>query len=1177
MARTPTADPRVDQVLLAVRDPVRRFVRRLVGPDRVEDLTSAVVLALLEKCRDGMAPDRPVAYALRIAWHRIVDDSRRPAALSLGDQDGFLDVAGPDPSRLRDLREWIEAGLARSSPADRALLHLVYDEGLDHAAVARVLDCKVGTIGRRVHEARRRLGATLDRIGGSERVPLALAFLPALGRTTGRAVDVLTSASVDGGISLAAAGTAGVVTMKKLLVLFGVVLLGLTAWWGLMASPTPSPLVGRTADAADDAADDAAMPPSPATTPAAPDGPVVRPVSVTAATLDERGAILGRVVDLRGAPISGARLSVFASGRRPPVAIGAAEREPSPPLATAVTDASGRFVITAPSAARAFDVLATADGFAVGIKDLVRADGIETTIVLQAAFRIRGVVSDLGGHPIADATVTYRTMVGWTPVTSRTTTAADGTYSVDGVPATALEPTGDAHVAFDAPGFAPQARPLRPQPAHSSGVVTLDVVLARGGVVEGVVFDRTSGRPIGGADVVFWMADGPQGTRYIRGVGVRNAFGSRIAQRTRADADGRYRFDRIPVEVAGIKLPALSSRFVNGRRVIGGVAAIAPGHAPRSCPVVMPDGEREVQQVSIALGACLRITGRVVDPDGRPVAGVRVFAAPDDEADGDEGRIVPGEGGPLGGAAVTDAEGRYEHATVAVPRASSTSIRLTACGCDTSLPGHPKLLVPATGRDIEAPDLVFTMGRDRVSGAVVDEAGTPIAGARIEAQSWPSTVLTDAAGGFTIVVDRGHRASASISGTTSGEAVAADTVRASASGFVTTDVPMGAAGAPLRIVLSRGLVVSGSVVTAAGEPVAGAVVMARGSPKAEAETGRRMGLRYLASDARGQFRIEDLAPGPIELCAQADGVGPAWKTFEISPSSAPIVLTIGATATPTATVRVTVTDGTTGDPVLAGLEAELVSGSGGGRVGQVTGPGIVEFRGTPVGTWTVHVWAPHAMRVARDGIVVDGSRPIIDVAVRLGVGGSLAGHVLDADGAVPGGTVSVVVRRAAVEGRSTEVAVAADGAFSVRGLEPGDWWVMARAVSRTEFRVSAPSRITVDAVGARSVELRILATTPMALAFEYRSNADGTLLSATDPILRARFPGVRMRVEDAAGVVWHDQPLIRFAGMECPTKLTLPAIPGSWRVVVTHGSATWADAQVEVPAHEPSLIRVRIP
>ena len=78
-----------------------------------------------------------------------LDESTQPVTFD----DGRLD--------LRELRDRIETGLQRVSPAHRLVLTLFWIDQLDHESIAEILGCPVGTVWSRLYYARAALARQL--------------------------------------------------------------------------------------------------------------------------------------------------------------------------------------------------------------------------------------------------------------------------------------------------------------------------------------------------------------------------------------------------------------------------------------------------------------------------------------------------------------------------------------------------------------------------------------------------------------------------------------------------------------------------------------------------------------------------------------------------------------------------------------------------------------------------------------------------------------------------------------------------------------------------------------------------------------------------------------------------------------------------------------------------------
>jgi RNA polymerase sigma-70 factor (ECF subfamily) len=173
--------PAEDTLAAQLQARVQPFIRRLVrDPHEAEEVLSQTLLAFMDHTRARGLPRRPEAWALQVAWNKVIDLRRRRRA-SVDATPNLSDLPAPDLRPQAELRDWLESGMAHLSETDRALLHLRYTEGLDDRTIARILACPRGTVARRLHNARRRLGDVLSRIGGGLEVAGALTLLGLLG------------------------------------------------------------------------------------------------------------------------------------------------------------------------------------------------------------------------------------------------------------------------------------------------------------------------------------------------------------------------------------------------------------------------------------------------------------------------------------------------------------------------------------------------------------------------------------------------------------------------------------------------------------------------------------------------------------------------------------------------------------------------------------------------------------------------------------------------------------------------------------------------------------------------------------------------------------------------------------------------------------------------------------
>jgi len=158
---------------------VARYARRRVALAEVDEVVAETFVVAWRRL--GEVPDPPLPWLLGVA--RGVSANVQRAARR---RDALHDrlAAGPggpdrsdrgDPgTSAGDRTAGVRAALARLREDDRELLLLLAWDGLSHDDAARSLGCSRGTLTVRLHRARRRLRAELDRSpqpAGTARAP----------------------------------------------------------------------------------------------------------------------------------------------------------------------------------------------------------------------------------------------------------------------------------------------------------------------------------------------------------------------------------------------------------------------------------------------------------------------------------------------------------------------------------------------------------------------------------------------------------------------------------------------------------------------------------------------------------------------------------------------------------------------------------------------------------------------------------------------------------------------------------------------------------------------------------------------------------------------------------------------------------------------------------------------
>ena len=303
----------------------------------------------------------------------------------------------------------------------------------------------------------------------------------------------------------------------------------------------------------------------------------------------------GRVVDAAGRPVAAAGIFVIAHGR--------------PETQVTVSDAGGRFSHEVLS--EGVLVSARKAGFAPSRREFWQA-GLEL-VLPEASAPVRGRVVHAGkGVPDAKVAIAYYLMASPTysdywrmPGRHLLTTAADGTFVADDLAA------GTLSILVAAKGYAHRTVVLSTRCGEPSEV---EIEVSVGWSVAGIVRD-TAGQPLAKVSV---QCEGLQnGTR-------RGAMSAH---------DGTFLLEHAAA-------PPQFVRFVKR------------GYAETRVPLAWSERGEIAQRIEATMSASPRISGRLQDDAGQPLAGWEIFAAH---------RI--GTAGVTGDQQVTDAGGRFSLAT----------------------------------------------------------------------------------------------------------------------------------------------------------------------------------------------------------------------------------------------------------------------------------------------------------------------------------------------------------------------------------------------------------------------------------------------------------------------------------------------------------------------------------
>ncbi len=751
----------------------------------------------------------------------------------------------------------------------------------------------------------------------------------------------------------------------------------------------------------------------------------------------------------------------------------------------------------APEGARRIDV--RADGFVPQSRFLMRRGFGETT-VLRRGGRVRGTVVDPSGRPVAGAIV-----VG-DEVAARTD--AGGGFLLTGLAGgmRSLETQWKEELAA--------RREVR---VAEGGEASIALKLARAAAVTGSVTDEVTRRPVPGARITVREAAGfgfgSAGRRARADARGRFRAGGLTPGRYRVEAVGRgYLPSSLPGVVAAVpsgaplaialrKEAAVAGRVVDegGRAVAGAHVAVQRDFGPRRImrlgraafagPETRtgPDGTFSLRRLNPSTGATVEASkagyaaarktglalksgetlrgvslllrvglsarGRVVDAEGKGIAGAEVQATR-----AERGRRAFTFVGRGGGAserpdAITGADGAFELKGL---EAARYQIAATKEGLVQKAPGT----VDVSEKGENAVSRIVLEAGGGIAGAVRNRGGEPIAGARVFVSGEggrPLEGTTDPAGRFRI------------SGAANGRAVM---LIVSAEGYAMRQSNATPPADDLAIVLDTAGVVRGRAEDADNQAPLLDFSISRSEPVSGGGGGIIMRVMS-GREARafhsedGSFELPDVPPGRWTIRAEAAGYRAAELSgVEVGPGETKEGVVLSLKRGGTLTGRVV--EATQGAPVAnASVSWTAVGGGGGGmRFGpdtqQTTGTdadGRFSFDSLPEGK--IRLEATHPDYV--DGSVEADPQKQATVEIPLGSGGAITGTVVGSDGRTPAAGARVSLDTQGESGRfgGNESATAdGNGAYSFEHLKAGRYELVAQGNAGSSPRGMWCSRTT---------------------------------------------------------------------------------------------------------------------
>ncbi|MBL0213172.1 MAG: carboxypeptidase regulatory-like domain-containing protein [Myxococcales bacterium] len=690
----------------------------------------------------------------------------------------------------------------------------------------------------------------------------------------------------------------------------------------------------------------------------APEGPGLPGLPATGVRLT------GFVIDGAGLPVAGAEVSAelekgaadralapvprgLDAGVSTPVDAAAADAAGTSIKATVLvatpTGIDGRFVVEGLDPGR-YRVRVIGAGLLPAEVRYVPVPSDATRIIVSRQVGIEGVVTD-GGKPAANVNVAVRGDAIGGQLDQKTDAA--GKFTFGNLP--------EGRFQLFAWQGSLAARAVRVSRLGAGPFAPVELRLEAAAIVIGRVIDRD------------------EGTGLVAAIELRPSGDDQAPRYARSGDDGVFKIEGVP----------------NGKWIAD---AFTPGYlSPGGVEIEAGQG---IPELALSRGAT--VEGKVVDADGKPIAGATV-------------RALTGGANPVETSAAVDQDklrrfsGRMAAPLAVGPGTTTTDPQFIARGeLGVTVGPIPPLPPP---------------GAQTAVSAVVDPIAVGMAG-----EPPPLAVEPSHAAVWTTGTDGVYRIRGLARGKLSVLAVATGYAEGR-SKDLTLDA--GQTLTKVDIVLSPGTFVLGKVSDQHGVPVIGAQVTLR------PEVGAPMDA---FTDEDGAYRLGPVS-GKVELHASAYGHGDANRALELPPVK-------GATAAEQKEDLVLVLadavlagtlDDTSGAPVAAAT-IEVIGGSADGRHAVVGTDGTFSLDQLPVGPLKIRIRHPDYPTRDLDVVASDGKQR---VRLRLPLGGAIEGAVIEASSGAP--LTSIVVGATGPAGTTAEATTDKVGRFKLGPLDPGAW------------------------------------------------------------------------------------------------------------------------------------------
>lgn len=616
------------------------------------------------------------------------------------------------------------------------------------------------------------------------------------------------------------------------------------------------------------------------------------------------------------------------------------------------------------------------------------------SLALRPKSVLSGTVVDVQGRPVPGVEIRIRYDPAAVSRASSSLRFSGGLSRSRGTGrfrADSLVPGASYLLRFARSGFASRVvRARAPEPGGAAE--PLRVELSAGLTAKGVVRDRQD-RPIAGAVVDLQPALPRDTLARIRETRDPDPV---LARSTITDENGRFELNHLG-----------PGRFDLAARAGGFASTRIPG-------IEIPDGPGPFDLGTVLLATEAVVTGRVQDTSGRPLDGASV-------------RIVPPE--PLPGStekgepeAVSDAAGWFQL------RGQRSGDRLKL---SVERSGYARSLLPGVPVPTEEPIAVVLSPTSRISGRVLDAASRPVSGAVIQATE---ERVETVAGMPVFGTGRQLETRSQEDGSFSFEGVEPGSIELTASGAQWQESSLRlrlAAGQDLEgveLTLHEAAILEGTVLGQDGTPVVGAEI-GRHRPPRPGEM--RIEAPLALSDADGRYRIDRLAPGRLSLSASHGVFGQAVQELDLQPGENALDFRLQGGQTVSGHVL-----DRSGSPVAA---ARIWMRASTGTLPEVLSEpdGAFRFEGIAPGSYLLEALKGGEGRTRQPVPLQISEAPLEEVVLELAATGTIRGRIL--------GLSETELARVRISAgwAAGDSEVKHDGSYSIAGLAPGTWNVVA--------------------------------------------------------------------------------------------------------------------------------------